>query len=176
MLIVKYRKYFYAFTVLLTVASIAALAIWGLQLGIDFKGGSILEVEYPETRPQVEEVKTIIDPIVADATVRPIGDKGYLLRMREVTENERAQITSQLTAADANLKVNRFDSIGPVLGSEAATKSLWSIGIVLLAIVLFVSYAFRHVSKPVASWKYGLATVNSCRSICVSRTLRWSRS
>ena len=53
----------------------------------------------------------------------------------------------------------QFSSIGPVLGAEAARKSLVSIALVLLCIVLFVTFAFRHVSKPVASWKYGLITV-----------------
>jgi preprotein translocase subunit SecF len=161
MLIVKYRKIFYAITILLTVLSLGALLTWGLKLGIDFKGGALLEVEYAETLPEIETVRNAITPIVSDASVRSSGENGYLIRMREVSEGERAQIVSALQAQNASVQIDRFDSIGPILGREAANKSIWSIIIVLIAIVLFVSYAFRHVSKPISSWKYGFVTIIS---------------
>jgi preprotein translocase subunit SecF len=55
--------------------------------------------------------------------------------------------------------VKRFDSVGPVLGKELQGKAIWSIVLVLLAIVIFITYTFRGVSKPISSWKYGVVAI-----------------
>jgi len=52
-----------------------------------------------------------------------------------------------------------FSTVGPILGKEAIQKSLLSIILVILAIVLFIAFAFRKVSRPISSWIYGLVTI-----------------
>lgn len=160
MFIIKYRKLFYAITILITVAAVVAVALWGLKPGIDFKGGSLLEVEYPEGRPEAELVQAELAPLSLEETIRPIGDTGYLLRMKELSEGERAEVIAEL-GAHGKVEVKRFNSIGPTLGNEAARHSIYSIILVLIAIVLFITFTFRKVSKPVSSFKYGLITVTA---------------
>ena len=53
----------------------------------------------------------------------------------------------------------RFDSIGPTIGKELQRKTLYAIVIVIFAIAAYIAYAFRKVSKPVESWKYGVAAI-----------------
>lgn len=158
MFVVTYRKIFYTLSIILVVATIAATAAWGFNLGIDFKGGSIVEVEYPQGRPTQADVVTALTPLKLDATVRATGDNAYLIRMKDIDQTEKASLLSTLGTFGTTTE-KRFDSVGPVLGSEALRKALFSIILVIIAIVLFISYAFRKVSYPVSSWKYGMVAI-----------------
>lgn len=175
MWITKNRKIFYTLSIILVTASITALAVWGLKLGIDFKGGSSVEFQYKEARPSLEVVKAQIDSlkfeptIVGSYSLVPAGDKGYVMNMRTVTEQERANLISAISSNVANpIEVKKFNSVGPTLGKEASIKSLISIILVVLCIVLFLTFAFRKVSQPVASWKYGVISIVAlCHDILI---------
>ena len=140
------------------LGSITAITVWGLNPGIDFKGGAALEVEYAKNVPSQDIVSASLAPLNLDISVRPMGSNGYLIKTRSITDAERQSAVDVLSKEDG-FSVKQFSSIGPILGAEAVRKSFVSIFLVLLCIVLFVSFAFRHVSEPVASWKYGLITV-----------------
>lgn len=160
MFIVKYRKFFYCVSGILMLGSLLAIIGWGFNPGIDFKGGSILEINYAVPRPEALDLNNALSPLALDQSVRPTGDTGYIIRLKTVTEEERVAMMRALTFKNGMApEVKRFDSIGPLLGAEALYKSILSIVFVLLAIVLFITFAFRKVSEPVASWKYGLITV-----------------
>lgn len=158
MFVITYRKFFYALSALLTIASIAAVSVWGLNLGIDFKGGSIIEVDYQGGRPAQPALVEALVPLNLGESIRPTGDTGYLIRMKSITQDEKMSLMTTLNSFGTSTE-KRFDSIGPVLGTEAAHKSLASIVLVILAIVLFITYAFRQVSQPVSSWKYGIVAI-----------------
>ncbi len=158
MFVVKYRKIFYALSIILIGVSVYALATFGLHLGIDFKGGSLVEVDYA-VAPNTELIKSDIGSLnIGDFSVRPSGETGVLIRMKDLTAEERKLVIEKLTTKEGGT-LKRFDSVGPVLGAELQKKSLWSIFWVLFAIVVFITFAFRHVSKPVASWKYGIVAI-----------------
>lgn len=144
---------------MLTVVSLGALFTWGLNLGIDFKGGSLLEISYAQNKPTLETVKSVVEPLGLDASVREAGTEDYIIRMKDLNDADKASVEQALTASVPGYEVKRFTSIGPVLGAEAVHKSITSIVLVLLCIVLFVTFAFRQVSEPVSSWKYGLITI-----------------
>lgn len=138
MFVIKYRKIFYAFSILLVVLSIASIAKWGLKGGIDFKGGSIIEIEYVDARPDMGEVYFELSPLEINASVRPTGEKGYIIRTKTLTEEEHAKLLTAISdGGKAKLEVKRFDTIGPILGAELRAKSLVSIILVIIAIVLF---------------------------------------
>ncbi len=160
MYIVNHRKIFYIIATVLMAGSLLAMFTWGFNPGIDFKGGSILEVSYQTTRPEIATLNQALAPLSLDQSIRPTGELGYIIRLKSITEPERVLLMKAITPNVATTpEVKRFDSIGPLLGREALSKSLVSIILVLLAIVIFITFAFRKVSEPVASWKYGLITV-----------------
>ena len=175
MFIVKNRKIFYTISIILVTTAVASLCVWGLSFGIDFKGGSSAEFQYAVSRPSVDVVRAEIDSlnfeptIVGSYTLVPTGDKGYILNLRTVTEPERAAIVSAISSNVANgVEIKKFNSVGPTLGREAAIKSLLSIILVVLCIVIFLTFAFRKVSEPVASWKYGVISVVAlCHDIII---------
>jgi len=158
MFVVKYRKIFYIISAVLVIASLSAIAIWGLNYGIDFKGGSIIEIEYIKDRPVQADLFAKLSSLELKETVRPTGDNGYIIKMRSINVDEKIELNKALGSFGSTTE-KRFDSIGPVLGTEALRKSVTSIIFVILAIVLFIAFAFRHVSEPVKSWKYGLIAI-----------------
>jgi preprotein translocase subunit SecF len=158
MYVVTYRKLFYTLSGILVIASLVAIFAWGFNLGIDFKGGSLLEIDYPQGRPAQTEIVTTIAPLNVDASVRPTGDAGYIIRMKDLNQDEKTSLLTKL-GSFGSTTIKQFDSIGPVLGSEALRKALFSIVLVIIAIVLFIAYAFRKVSEPISSWKYGIVAI-----------------
>lgn len=157
MFAVKYRKIFYSISVILIGASIGALLMWGLNLGIDFKGGSLLSVVYAGNKPDVQMVTSSLEELnFGGVSVREAGPNGYIIRTREINQDEKNEILRNLSFGSTySPQETEFSSVGPVLGAEAVRKSYISIVLVLLAIVLFVTFAFRKVSKPISSWIYG---------------------
>ena len=158
MFVVKYRKIFYTISAILVLASLVAVAIWGLNYGIDFKGGSILEIEYANNKPTQTDLFSKLSSLELKETIRPTGDNGYIIKMRSISSDEKIELNKSLGFFGTTTE-KRFDSIGPVLGTEALKKAITSIIFVILAIVLFIAFAFRHVSEPVKSWKYGLIAI-----------------
>jgi len=158
MFVVKYRKLFYVLSSLIILASVFAFAKWGLKPGIDFKGGSIVEIEYTDARPEQAELIKAIDPLELNASVRATGDKGFIIRMKDLSREEKI-LLDQTLLKSGKFTEKRFDSVGPLLGTEALRKSLVSIALVIIAIVLFIAFAFRKVSQPISSWKYGIIAI-----------------
>jgi preprotein translocase subunit SecF len=145
---------------ILIVLSLAAISFWGLNLGMDFKGGSLLEIQYNSARPEVAGIEASLKPLaLGDVSIRTAGDNGLILRFRSVTDAEHQSISKVLGADGISVVETRFSSIGSVLGAEAGRKSILAIGLVIIAIVLFITFAFRKVSEPVSSWKYGLIAI-----------------
>lgn len=161
MFIVKNRKFFFIFSTILIIGSFVAIFIYGLNFGIDFKGGSLLEVSYTQSRPSMESIKEGLGTQNLGVYVlTPSGEKNYILKTRELSADEKVSVLGTFSQEFSNqAKEERFNSIGPVVGNELKNKAFVAIGVVILCIVLFITYAFRKVSYPVASWKYGAATV-----------------
>lgn len=159
MFIIKYKKIFVLISAALVTLSIGSIIFFGLNLGIDFKGGSLTEVEYTTVRPEqsiVEEgLKTLS---LGQALVQPIGEYGYSIKTRDVTDKEHQEI---LTSLGSDAVEKSFTSIGPSVGAELARKSLLSFILVALGIIFWIAFSFRKVSKPVSSWKYGLIAIVS---------------
>lgn len=161
MFVIKYKKLFVGLSVLFVALSITFIAVFGLKFGIDFKGGSSLELSYNETRPEVSTIKSaLVNAGFGDASVQPAGEKNVVIKSRDLTEIERAEVVNLASLEGKNpLEQKSFTTIGPSVGSELKKKAIASIILVLIAIILFVAYAFRKVSYPVSSWKYGLVVI-----------------
>jgi preprotein translocase subunit SecF len=159
MFIIKYKKIFVSISVVLVLLSITAISIFGLKPGIDFKGGSLTEVEYTTVRPEQSVVEESLKNLsLGQALVQPIGDKGYSIKTRDVTYKEHTEI---LTALGSDAVEKSFNSIGPSVGAELVRKSVISFILVSLGIIFWIAFSFRKVSKPVSSWKYGFIAIIS---------------
>lgn len=163
MFVAKYKKIFLIISAAVMVLSVAMVFKLGLNLGIDFTGGALTEVSYSE-RPDKVVVDTQLDGLDLGGyslreTVDDTGRDGFILRTRDLSEDERIKVSETLTSLGSEATVTRFTSIGPVIGQELKEKAKWAIGAVVLVIILYVAFAFRGVSYPVGSWVYGGITI-----------------
>ncbi|HEY1042007.1 MAG TPA: protein translocase subunit SecF [Candidatus Paceibacterota bacterium] len=161
MFVVRHRRFFFILTGLLLVGSVIATAVIPPSLSIEFTGGSLMEVRYEAERPSVETIRERLEPLhLGEPSVRESGESAITLRTRTLSPEERTAVMSALSSAGTELVTElRFNSIGPSLGNELAIKALYAIGVVTLAIMLYIAWAFRGISRPVPSWGYGIIAV-----------------
>lgn len=160
MFVVTHRKIWFAFSALLLLASFYAMSIYGFNLSIDFKGGTITEVRYDGERPAKDSLENAISTLgLGGFSVRPSGEDSYVIRTKDLTEADRASLGTALSLSSSTYSIERQNTIGPTAGAELRSKAMKAISVVLLMIVFFITFAFRKVSKPVAAWKYALVTI-----------------
>lgn len=158
--IIKNRIFWLSIAGIYTLVAVVSLISFGLKFGIEYTGGSLLEVEYAGQRPETSALSARLETLdIRDAEIKPAGEKGMILRFRDVDEDTHQKILTELKKDDAKLSERAFESIGPVIGEELRTKSLWALVIALLLICAYISIVFRKVSFPVSSWKYGVVAL-----------------
>jgi len=157
--IIRYKNYFFILPAVLVALSVFALGMWGLRPGIDLAGGSLLQVSYPEGRPDVAAVREKVSLLeIGEVRVQPTKEHDYIVRQKDLTPAEKEDLMEALGTLGKVDEV-QFNSVGPSIGQELYRKAWVAIALVTLSIVLFIAFVFRHVSKPVASWKYGVVAI-----------------
>lgn len=157
--IIHTAKYWVSISIALALATILMWIMWGLNLGIDFTGGSSLQLSFPQGRPEVSELNTDFAELgYEDARIQTAGESDVVVKLRDISNDEKQQILDRF--ADRQVVEQSFTTIGPSLGEELKSKAFWALALVLAAIVVFVSYAFRGVSGgPVPSWVFGVGAI-----------------
>jgi preprotein translocase subunit SecF len=152
----KFNKIYYTITGILVLVSLVSLISFGLKLGIDFTGGSILEVNYSGDRPSSQEIiQGLSDLNLGNITVQMTESNGAIIRMPNIEEDIHQEVLQRL----GNVTELSFESIGPSVGKELKQTTITVILVSILAMVIYIAIAFRKVSYPVKSWQYGLATL-----------------
>lgn len=154
----RYSKIYYIFSGLLAAVAIVSLALFGLKFGIDFLGGSILEVEM-SSRPENQKIQEKLNDLnLGDITIQPTGQNGLIIRMREIDEETHQKILSRLGEL-SEIGEKRFENIGPIIGQELRQKTIILIIVSLVALLLYITIAFHRVSRPVSGWQYGIVSI-----------------
>jgi len=161
MFIVKYKKIFLSLSIVLVVLSITSFFVFGVKTGIDFKGGAITEVSYTDTRPDQETLSKNLESLnLGSILIQPTGENNYIIKSRDLSEAEHSLLLETLSFnGQESLTEANFNSIGPSVGRELTRKAIVAVILVSLAIILFIAFAFRKVSRPVSSWKYGFIAI-----------------
>lgn len=152
----KYRKIYYIFSGILLISSLISVLAFGLKLGIDFTGGSIMELEFQDGPPSNEIIeKKLVDLNLGEVVLQPTGERGMILRLKHIDEQTHEAILKRLEGA----KEQSFEAIGPTIGKELTRKTEIAATLALLAIASYIAFAFRRLSYPAKSWQYGIATL-----------------
>src|SRR3989344_2900402 len=155
----KFSKVYYTLSGILIIASVASLIIFGLKFGIEFTGGSNMEITFTQTRPSNEEISRSLTQFnLGEVTIQPTGANGAVLKFKGVDETTHQEILTKINTLSP-VEERGFQYIGPSVGQELKNKTIMAIVLALLAITLYIAFAFRKVSRPVASWKYGIASL-----------------
>lgn len=174
MKILERRKLWFIISLLLLLPGLISLFTWKLNLGIDFKGGSLAEYrleigEADDAKRETsqkqgsESIKKIYseegvgEPIVqTDTTNREIR---YLVKSKAVESGKRTNIVRRLSEAETKLTELSFETIDPQVGADVTRKAFWAIGVASLAIIIYISLSFRGIPKPTSSVQFGISAV-----------------
>lgn len=161
MFIIKNKIFFLTFSALLVLGSLVSVFAFGLKPGIEFKGGAIVTAQYTGAVPEVEQIKNQAKNLgLGEVSVQASGEKEIIVKTRTLEESDRPVLAETLSIGNTFPYIEKsFSAIGPSISKELTTKSILAVILVSLAIIIFITLAFRGVSKPVASWKYGLVSI-----------------
>lgn len=159
--IIQKRKYAYWFSGILTLVSLVLLFTMGLKLGIDFKGGTLMEVQFvKDPVPQISEVeRSLSDLSLKSLTLQSSDNKSVLLRYLASDENANEQVLEKLKTLDPNIVQLRTDFIGGSVSDQIKKNAVAGIILSVLGIAAYIAWAFRRVSGSVGSWEYGMGAV-----------------
>jgi preprotein translocase subunit SecF len=157
--IIKYYKLWFWISGILLLAAVLAIAAYGLNLGIDFKGGTLTQVSMMQGPAAAEVHSTLSEGGFEGAIVQPAGDGVYLIRTAPQEKEEHDRLMKLLSDKYGQVTEDQFTSIGPVIGKELTGKAFYQLGLVSLGIILYIAYAFRKVTRPVSSWRFGWAAI-----------------
>ena len=154
----KFTKIYYIFSSLLLVIALFSIFYFGLNLGIDFLGGSILEVEF-ENRPEnsvLQEKLSSFD--LGEYTIQPVGGKGIILKMKEISYDVHQGVVSKLSEISPAKELG-FEDVGPVISRELRGKTIILVAVSLLGLLLYIMISFRKVSRPVSGFILGIVSI-----------------
>jgi preprotein translocase subunit SecF len=160
--VIKHRLFWLSLSGAMVIAALVCIASWGLKFGLDFTGGSLLELKFAGGQPTVSVIQNqLADISISSLTIQP-AEESIILHFQESDENTHQAVKNALSLlpeAKKGLEEVRFEAIGPSIGQELRSKSFWLLFFVLIVIIIYIGFAFSRVSKPVASWKYGVVAI-----------------
>lgn len=157
--IVGKRYWYFLLSGLIVVPGLIALLLWGLNLSIDFTGGTLLELQFqnPATALQPAEVTSQLTELgFPGSLVQTSGEDVTLIRTKFLGQEEKNAIESALEARYGPFVENRFESVGPAVGEEVTRRAVYAVAMAAVGILLYLAFAFRHVPNP---FRYGTAAI-----------------
>ncbi len=159
--IIKHRRIYYLISVFLLVPGLISLIFFGLLPAIDFTGGSEIEVKISNQKKiSTQEITNIVVKQGFNVqNVNLIEKDTFSIRTEVVSENEKQKIVSNLQKSYPKLTEKSFETVGATIGKETELNALKAVGIASVVILVYIAFVFRKVSKPVASWKFGVCAI-----------------
>ena len=158
--LLKHSKVILVTSTVLVIISVVSIITFGFSLGIDFTSGSLWQVRM--TGVDAGELRTFFADELDIEELNIAIDQSenvYALTLREISEHERQEILTALKTRFGEVEDLDFSTISPSISSELKGKAYTAIALVMIGISLFIAFAFRKVSEPIKSWKYGVITL-----------------
>lgn len=160
------RRWYFAVSSVLVGVSVVALAVWGLKPNIDFTGGSLVEFDFTGNRPSLEQMQaTVKKAEVGEGLIQPTAGTSIIVKLPYIDEPAHQRLLTTVRAdyekEGTQVLEKRIETVGPSVSATIKRRASMAGTLVVVAIIAFIAFAFRKVSKPVASWKFGVAAVVS---------------
>lgn len=158
--IISKTKYAYIFSITLTVLSIISLFVWGLKFSIDFTGGTFMEVQFANSVPINQDIQDALQNLnLKSVTLQQTKNNSFFIRYASEDDKINQEVSKKLVEKYPDSKELRVNFTDATISRELKSKSIWAIIVAILGIMAYIAWAFRKVSRPVESWKYGLGAV-----------------
>jgi preprotein translocase subunit SecF len=154
--IIGKRKWVLTVVAVYLVIAIAAIAIFRLKPGIEFSSGSILTIHFDQAVAQNDLQGELSAAGHGDAIVQGTAGGDYIIRTQEISSEDKTALEKSLTDKFGAMKEVEFNSISPMIASETTRNTAIAVGIALIGMLLYITWAFRHMPDPVL---YGVSAV-----------------
>jgi len=157
--IIKHYKFWFTVSGIILLLGIVSLSVFHLRLGIDFRGGASIQIS-AQTRPDTTKINQVLSKEnIGNFVIQQTGSNGVIIETAPISQTQHDQIISDLKASVGNFTEDSYTSIGPTIGSQLKSQAIYQLLLVSLGIILYIAYAFRKVTKPITSWKFGWAAI-----------------
>jgi len=162
--IIQKRKYTYIASAVLVGLSVFAIAMWGLRPGIDFVGGTLMEFRISDDKEVTYDVlcekieRGCDDSFTVSKSTGEHG-KSVIIRYKNSDEVFNQEVITAITELDENAVQLKADFIGSTVSKQLKSNAIKATIFAIIAMLLYISWAFRKVSVPVSSWYYGIGAV-----------------
>lgn len=163
--IIQKRLTWYILSLVLIVPGTVALAVWGLNVGIDFRGGTQVQLAFENVRPPIEELRTTLGSAgVPGASLQTSGDQGLLVRFPNTEGRDARADADTITAAlrdthESPVTEASYENIGGSVASSTTRSAVVAVIVASLAIILYIAWSFRGIPHPASSWRFGVTAI-----------------
>jgi preprotein translocase subunit SecF len=157
--LMKYKLWYFVFSLLIILPGLYFLATQGLRLGIDFTGGALLEYRFERALDISALKQEITKEGVEVGVIISSAEQTYLIRTKPIEQNKLNSLKEKLQAKFGKIEERRIENVGPVIGSELKKKAVFALALASLAIVLYIAFSFRKIPKPASSWRFGVCAI-----------------
>jgi SecD/SecF fusion protein len=156
---IKLTKPFFAISGTLVLASIILSLVFGLKLGLDFTGGTMLEVKSASTEMSAATINETLGEEYGAPHVVSTNEGTFIIRLQHLSEEQHDAVNTKLSEKFEGLEEVRFTTVGPVIGETLKQKALVAILLTSLMIVLYIAFAFRKIPRELSPWRFGIAAI-----------------
>jgi preprotein translocase subunit SecF len=136
------------------------LAVFGLRPGIDFAGGSLIEIKAKTDDFSAEKIKKAVSNMgIKEISIYRVGERGWILKMKEIDEDKKQEIVNTIASGVGKMEEKRFETVGPTISSDLRRKAILAVSLAVIAIILYIALAFRKLPKFLSPWKFGLSAI-----------------
>lgn len=158
------RKIWFSLSVIMVIIGIVAISVFGFKTGIDFAGGTILEIKVTNSETANTDDKAFIidgykELVNLDVAVQVVEEDRYMIRSKQLSNDQKNQLLAHLREGFASVEELRFESVDPTISYDIVRKAILAVILAVLAILFYVAYTFRKVPKPLSSWRFSIAAI-----------------
>jgi len=159
--IVGRRKIFLIASGIISILLLLSIIIFGFKLSIEFTGGSKLGIVSSDNKAldTAKITKVFEAQKIAVVSIAETSRTDVTYRTNTITDAQKNRILAGIADEKINVKEKSFDTLGPVIGKESRNNAFKAVAIAIVAITLYIAFAFRKVSRPVSSWKFGISAI-----------------
>lgn len=157
----KYKTLWFGISALLILPGVLALIVWHLQVGIDFTGGSVAEIQFSNSSlaDTSRVTQALTDLHLSNLSVQTAGQGSVIIRSETLDQRQHTALTQALTQKIGANKEVSFETVGPTVSKDLTNKAILAVIIASVAIILFIAWAFRSVPRPASGWRFGISAI-----------------
>lgn len=157
--IIAFKNWFFAISAIIIIPGIISLVLFKLNFGIDFTGGTLWELKFSSSTTQDQLNEFFTKQGTKVSAIQPIGENSYLIRTQILNSQKQNQLESALSKDVGSFEKLRFESVGPTISRELTENAIKAIGVAVVAIIIYITWAFRSVPKEYSSFRFAICAI-----------------